>query len=399
MGHIQTRERGGRKRYVARYVGADGREHTKTFDKQGDAKDWLNAKEGDVRTGDWIDPRRARITVREWCEEWYAGRTGIAPATLSQYRTIIDLDIEPALGDHALRSLTKSQLRTWVAALTGARPWAPQLGPLAVSTATTRQMVFGSILKSAFEEGLIPRSPMTGVRPPKRDVESEPVDPELLPTAAEIWQLYAAAPDHLREAIIVAAGTGMRQGEVLGMRQRNARVLRREVEVVEQIRTDGPGEPVFAAPKTKQARRRIPVGDEVCAAIARHLAAYPAAPDEAVFRTKAGRRWRRTTFAAAWNATKTAAGVRGSLRWHELRHFYASTLIAGGASVREVMERMGHTSAEETIARYSRLWPDREETTRTIVDDALRGVPGGGMGGEQVARPVSRGTGTGPARA
>ncbi|MDF3308771.1 site-specific integrase [Rhodococcus sp. T2V] len=379
MGHVQTRERGGKKRYVARYVGLDGNEHTKTFDKKGDAADWLNEKESRVRTGEWIDPKRAKITVREWCEEWYSGRTGIAPATLLQYRTVLDLDVLPAFGDMPLRALTPSQLRTWVAQLTGTRPWAPDLGPMASSTATTRRMIFGSILKSAFEEGLLPRSPMIGVRPPQRDVEIEPVDPDLLPTPGEIWALYEAAPAVLSEAIIVAAGSGLRQGELLGLRSRNARILRRELEVVEQVRTDGPGEPVYVPPKTPRARRRIPVGDEVCLAFARHLEQWPAESDQAVFRTKAGRRWRRTTFAAAWGGAKEKAGIRDSLRWHELRHFYASTLISGGASVREVMDRMGHASAEETIRRYSRLWPDREETTRTIVDAALRsGIPGRG---------------------
>lgn len=79
----------------------------------------------------------------------------------------------------------------------------------------------------------------------------------------------------------------------------------------------------------------------------------------------------RSAFGDLWRLSRRNAGARDSLCWHELRHFYAFTLIAGGASVREVMERMGHTSTEETIARYSRLWQEREESTRAIVDAAF----------------------------
>lgn len=111
-------------------------------------------------------------------------------------------------------------------------------------------------------------------------------------------------------------------------------------------------------------------------------AQWPAEADQAVFRREDGGLWRHTTFACAWKAAKAAAGVPQTVRWHELRHFYASTLIDGGASVREVMDRMGHTSAEETIARYSRLWPDRDETTRAIADKALRRPDDGAQTGQ-----------------
>lgn len=222
------------------------------------------------------------------------------------------------------------------------------------------------------------RSPMNGVKPPKRAVESSAIDPDVLPTGAELRALRDASPSLIAEAIIVAAGTGLRQGELLGLRCQNVDFLRKEIVVVEQAVTLARGGAEFRPLKTRQALRRLPVGDVVIDAIARHLEQFPCEPDEAIFRNRMGRLHRRSAFGDLWRLARHDAGARDSLRWHELRHFYASTLIAGGASVREVMERMGHTSAEETIARYSRLWPDREESTRGIMDSALaRGTDAG----------------------
>ncbi|MDV6300240.1 tyrosine-type recombinase/integrase [Dietzia maris] len=387
---VQRRERAGKVRWVGRYRDATGREHSKTFDREKAAKKWVGDREKEVRDGTWVPPDVATMTLAAWCETWYSGRTGIAPATLEQYRTIIDTDITPALGQIPVRALTTSRCRTWVRDLTETRSWRQPIveeidgkkvarpDVLAASTASTRAHVLASILKEAVQEGVLVRSPMAGVKPPKRAVETTAVDPDVLPTGAELWALHAAAPDLIKEAIIVAAGTGLRQGELLGLRRRSVDFLRKEIVVLEQAVTLTRGGAEFRPPKTRQALRRLPVGDVVIDAIARHLERYPCEPDEAIFRNRMGRLHRRSAFGDLWRLARREAGARDTLRWHELRHFYASTLIAGGASVREVMERMGHTSAEETIARYSRLWPDREETTRAIVDAALsRGTDAG----------------------
>jgi integrase len=61
-------------------------------------------------------------------------------------------------------------------------------------------------------------------------------------------------------------------------------------------------------------------------------------------------------------------------RMHDLRHYYASLLIAHGESVKVVQERLGHASARETLDTYSHLWPDSADTTRAAIDAALGGA-------------------------
>ncbi len=72
-----------------------------------------------------------------------------------------------------------------------------------------------------------------------------------------------------------------------------------------------------------------------------------------------------------------AGPVAGLPEWatfHDLRHFYASLLIAKGCSVKVVQRRLGHLSAMETLDTYGHLWPDSEEETRNAVDLVLGGM-------------------------
>jgi integrase len=71
----------------------------------------------------------------------------------------------------------------------------------------------------------------------------------------------------------------------------------------------------------------------------------------------------------AWR--RAAKGELADVGFHALRHFYASTLIRGGCTVKEVQERLGHSSAAMTLDVYSHLFPADEDRTRTVTDDAL----------------------------
>jgi integrase len=82
----------------------------------------------------------------------------------------------------------------------------------------------------------------------------------------------------------------------------------------------------------------------------------------------------RATFNMTWRKAVKAAGLPEGTGFHELRHFYASLLIASGASVKTVQARLGHKSALETLNTYAHLWPDSEDQTRRAVDTAFGGL-------------------------
>jgi integrase len=119
--------------------------------------------------------------------------------------------------------------------------------------------------------------------------------------------------------------------------------------------------------KSKASRRTMPVGQVVIDALAAHLADYPS--DGALFVDELGapltyRRWRQL-----WKEAAGAAGVDATS--HDLGHFFASALISGGASVKQVQTVLGHASAVTTLRTYSHMWPVDEDRTRNIMDAAI----------------------------
>jgi integrase len=96
---------------------------------------------------------------------------------------------------------------------------------------------------------------------------------------------------------------------------------------------------------------------------------------EQLFTDEAGRLLHRHRFNTVWRKACSAAGLPKGTGFHDLRHFYASALIASGASVKVVQARLGHKSALETLDTYGHLWPQDEDLTRRAIDAVLAATP------------------------
>lgn len=105
-----------------------------------------------------------------------------------------------------------------------------------------------------------------------------------------------------------------------------------------------------------------------------------ASGDDLVFTNDKHEAIRRNRFGELWNTIVDRAEVL-KLRFHDLRHFYASLLIHHGESLKVVRARPGHASASETLDTYAHLWPKNEERTRVAVDTAFGSGSGIGAGG------------------
>ncbi|GGN78150.1 hypothetical protein GCM10011579_061070 [Streptomyces albiflavescens] len=140
-------------------------------------------------------------------------------------------------------------------------------------------------------------------------------------------------------------------------------------------------------PKTAKSRRTVPVGEVVTDALLTHLAARPS--KEWLFTMEEGeplncRRWKtewncvRGTLQAAENETAEREGRKPvelpHMVTHDLRHFFASAFIAGGASVKQVQLVLGHASAVITLRICAHLWPGEEDRTRTVMDAVFGGL-------------------------
>jgi integrase len=172
--------------------------------------------------------------------------------------------------------------------------------------------------------------------------------------------------------VAVGAGCGLRLGECLGLRLSRVRFLDRELDVAEQLVLLPGAPPKLTPPKTTSSIRTVPLPTTVALALSAHLAAHPADPDELVFRSKVGGPiWPNSFRESVWVPAVRRAGLPAGTRYHDLRHFTASALIATGQSVKVVQAVLGHASAAMTLDVYAGLWPDSEDRARDAIDAAF----------------------------
>lgn len=347
----------------ARYRDSAGKEHAKHFARKVDAQRWLDEVTASIVTGQYVDPRAGKVRFREYAEQWRASQVH-RPSTAAHVETMLRRHAYPTFGDKPLAAILPSDVQAWVARLSAT---------LAPSTVAVVHGLVSGVFRSAVRDRKVASSPCEGTRLPKASPKR--VTPLPLETLDAI---VAKAPEQWRAAVVLAASTGMRQGEVLGLTVDRIDFLRRVVKVDRQLVTVAGRTPFLAPPKTRSSVRDIPLPQVAVDALADHIArTRPAAvpltwetPErvaevsvELLF-TDRGEPWSRQQFGRAWRAVTTAD-------FHELRHLYASLLIRHGESVKTVQARLGHKDASETLNTYSHLWPDSDDRTREAIDSVL----------------------------
>jgi integrase len=232
--------------------------------------------------------------------------------------------------------------------------------------ASTAAMAFqhlNSLLEAAVEDGLIARNPVRGVKLP-----AVPAGEVVPATVEQVEALYDGAVPWFRPAILLGAGLGLRQSEACGLTADRVLWLARAVRVDRQWNSrQRPAD--FAPPKTRSSDRAVPASNYVLARLAEHVGRW----HEGFVLHRAGEPVDWQAFGYQWRQARKRAGL-GSVRYHDLRHAFASMLISAGCSVKAVSRALGHSSAAITLNLYSHLWPGDEDRIRDAVDLALGSV-------------------------
>ena len=315
-----------------------GPRRTKVFDRKGDAQRWLDEQRVNIARGEYVDPT-AWMAAQPW-------RGSTRDKTESMYRT----HIEPKFGVRPIGSLRTSELQAWATGL-GAT--------LAPSTVEGTYRLLSSILRAAVADRVIARSPADGVRLPRREAEIRvPL------SVGEVVGVAENIVPELEVAVLVAAATGLRQGELFGITEDRVLWLKRELVIDRQLVTPSKGAPFFGPCKTARSTRTVPVTDEVLSLLAQHRQRFGAGDAGVVFHRDGGP-WARNRAAARISdaATKAKVGVTG---WHALRHHTASVLIAQGLGVTAVARMLGHSPAE-CLATYAHWWPNEDDQIRKAI--------------------------------
>lgn len=371
MTSIQKRDNG---KWRARYYDLDGREHSRHFEKRKDAEAFLDRVRGDLVRGEYVDPKRARTLFGDYVVTWRAAQVQHRRSTSSQLDYRLSGHILPTFGARPIGSIRTSDVRAWVA---------DRSKVLAPATMVNTFRWFSTIMRAAVADRLIAFSPCEGVKLPK--IERDLVVPF---TTEQVLELIGAAPDAFRAMVVLAAGSGLRQGELLGLDVSRVDFLGRSIRVDRQLITPAAGPPYFSPPKTDASRRVVPVADEVLAVLSEHIREH-VGTGGLLFPGPDGGPHRRQRAAERWRTTVAAApSVEPGARLHDLRHYFASLLIVQGASVKAVQHALGHASATETLNTYSHLWPDDGERVRAAVSGVLGAALNAGTDSSRTAARI-----------
>jgi len=275
--------------------------------------------------------------------------------------------------------------------------WSNTLGASGMSAASVRHAVgtLQRILRFAVDHEALPSSPIERLRlPTPKPAKVKPLTVKEVESLAEAIESpeyalggHGAAPPRHRLhrpdlALWVRLGAycGLRAGEVLALRRESIDLERRAV-IVDHSVSDVNGHLVIGPTKTGQTRA-VPIPESLIADLRDHLARrVEPEPDALVFTSEAGglvshSNWYRNYFRPAVKR----AGLPENVRFHDLRHTYASLLIAQGAHPRAIMERLGHSSIQVTLGTYGHLFPTLDEALTSRLDEAIQSERGNRSG-------------------
>jgi len=361
MASVEKRNRNGNVTWLARWRDPNGKQRKRSFRKRIEADRFIKIMEADMLRGNYVDPNDPTI-FRDYAESWRQSQVH-RPTTQAHVETHLRRHVYPYFGDRRLATIRPSEIQTWVTRLSteGKKPLKP----------TTVQVVHGivaAIFKSAIRDRKVAASPCESTKLPRK------LPRQVVPLATNaVVRLAEAVPARYKALVVLAAGTGMRQGECFGLTLDRVDFLRRAVRVDQQLVLLPRKDPFLAPPKTAASHRTVPLPAVVVSALAQHIGDYPVThPDGLIFTDGHGQPLRRTSFSGeVWRPAVATAGAPAGTGFHALRHYYASLLIRHGESVKTVQTRLGHATAAETLDTYSHLWPDSDDRTREAIDTVL----------------------------
>jgi integrase len=353
FGFVRYRQ-GRPKPYLAGYnPPGGGPEVTKAHATEEEADAWLAGHHVAAHRGALVDPRGHRTTLGDWWKAFITERD-LAPTARQTYQRHWKNHIASAFAHRQLGSLRRGEIQAWVNRL-----------PVGPNTAGTVLAVLQSALKAAVLDDLLVKSPAVGVKAPRA-----PRRKLIVPTPEEVAALAEAMYGPYRVCVRLAAEAGLREGEILGLRVEDLDPLGRRINVFRQAQTLDEGVVLDQPLKSEAGYRTVPLAPQTVEAIAWHMKRYPARGG-LVVTTAGGKPVRRSTFNAAWSKAMLRAGIDRPLRFHDLRHRYASVLIAAGCDALTVKTLMGHSSITETYDTYGHLFPDQSERAAQAIADNI----------------------------
>lgn len=336
-------------KWRARYRDDTGKQHAKHFARKVDARRWLDEIATSVVTGRYVDPQAGSMSFRSWYETWI-GRQIWADSTRASAEMILR---SITFADVALNKVQRSHVQMWIKSMhAGERKIAPR-------TIRTRYNFARMAFQSAVKDKLIAEDPSDNITLPKvRRTESD----MQIPTIEQVAKCMGEAPEFFRAYVAVCAFAGLRLGEASGLQLGDIDFLRKTITVSRQVQGQTIANTKVVPPKNGS-ERVVYVPEALINIIAYHVREVGVwGPEQWLFGT-GGNLWHRMMSGHHWRSLREVVGCT-EFTLHDLRHFYASGLIAAGCDVVTVQRSLGHALPSITLNTYSHLWPSAEDKTR-----------------------------------
>lgn len=356
----RKRARSGKAYQVVWYDPQRGKETGKVFTHRTDAQAWMDTELlPGLAGGHYRDPRGGQVTFDAWVGEWLDRRM-VRPRT--ETKTAQHLThILPFFGHMPLGQVTQAHVQKWVKQTrdAGAAP-----SSVASYYATVRM-----IFKAAVEEDLLGRSPCRNIQLPPNEA-----DERVFLDYDQAQRLVAATRPWCQSIIATALGTGLRWGELAGLKRSRVDLTHMELHVVQELCEEG-GKLWFDDVKSRGSRRVVPIPESTGRVLEARLK-MPPGPEGVVFYGQRRGLLRKAFRERELLPAVERAGLEVRPTFHDLRHTYAAWLIAAGTDPFEIQRRMGHGSISVTYDIYGhRLKRQVTDRATVALDEQLRLLP------------------------
>lgn len=334
-------------RFQASYV-ADGQRHVApcTFLTKGDAAAWLDMRHAELLEHRWKPAppvERGTEQFEVYARRWLAERE-LKPRTRAEYGKTLSNKLVPAFGDTRLRDITADEVRAWY----------KSLDPAHKTARTHAYALLRTILGTAASEGELDANPVhiMGAGSTKRARVIRPATLDELATIAENM------PPRYRCMVLLASWTALRFGELTELRRRDLDLDRAVIRVTRAVSWPD-GKPVVGSPKSDAGVRDVFIPPHLVPALRAHLAEHAQpGPDGLLFPNTDGNHMHHGSLYKVFKPARAAAG-RPDLSWHGLRHTGATMAAQQGATLAELMDRLGHSTVTAAL-RYQHAASDRQ---------------------------------------
>ena len=341
-------------RWQARYRTDDDRltAAPQTFDTKMDASAWLADYDGQTI----VKERQQTLRLGEYADQWLAARE-LRPRTRVEYRRHLDSTILPTLRDVRLTNLSPDRVRTWYGTLDPATP----------TKRSHAYVLLHGILATALADDLIDANPcrIRGAGKPRKKHQT------IIATPDELVAIVEAITPRYRAMILLATWCALRFGELTELRRGDVVIERIEVADAETVArgvlrvrrgvTKTKGAVHIGDPKTPSGIRSVAIPPHLITALEDHLKTHVGPSDDALlFPARSGGNMSGSALNKVWWRARKVAG-REDLTFHDLRHTGATMAAAAGATLAELMARLGHKSPAAAL-RYQHIVAGRDQT-------------------------------------